>query len=296
MKEKRVCLKKNWVGTSPTTKKRILIAGKGSYIGEKIKKYLQSEPNWYEVDMLDTVKWIPRVEDFRGYDVVINVAGIAHIKETSSNKEMYYRINRDLCIEMAKTAKLAHVSQFVLLSSMSVYGKVVGHITSDTEPNPISAYGDSKLQADKCVLNLMDDTFLVAVLRPPMVYGENCKGNYQILRKCAINLPIFPNIKNKRSMIFIGNLCEFIKNIIDEKREGIFFPQNDQYVCTYEMVKIIAQENGKSIVGTKIFNSLIGFLKINVFEKVFGNLTYEKVDCVNKFSFEDSIKVSEKKI
>lgn len=88
-------------------------------------------------------------EMFRGYDVVFNAAGIAHRKETNENRSLYYEINRDLAVEIAKAAREASVQQFIHLSSMSVYGKVTGIIRKEDIPYPDSAYGESKLSADE---------------------------------------------------------------------------------------------------------------------------------------------------
>ena len=273
--------------------KRVLITGKGSYIGESVKSYLLEFPEKYSVEILDTIGWNPKEFDFTNYDVVFNAAGIAHIKETKKNRHLYYEVNRDLAINIAKAAKKAGVKQYILLSSMSVYGLVVGHINKSTVPHPRNSYGDSKLQADEAIQKLVDDSFIFTCLRPPMVYGKNCKGNYQTLRKYAVKFPVFPNYNNQRSMIYIGNLCEFVKNVIDDEMKGLFFPQNAEYSNTSEIVRLIAESNGKKIKLIKLFNWIIKLFPITVLQKVFGNLTYDKVDIVSLYSFPDSIVLTE---
>ena len=274
--------------------KKILITGAKSYIGESFKDFLSSESNNYIVEIKDTIGWEPTLSDFLGYDVVFNVAGIAHIKETSKNKHLYYDINRDLVIKIAKFAKEAKVKQFILLSSMSVYGLLTGYITKTTPEKPSNSYGDSKAQADKIIRALEDKNFKFVCLRPPMVYGKNCKGNYQTLRKFALITPIFPDYGNERSMIYIGNLCYFIKEMIDKECRGLFFPQNYDYVRTSEMVRLIAECHERTVKQTKIFNWILKFMKKSIIRKVFGDLTYEKVDLVNNFSFYESIKMTER--
>lgn len=276
--------------------KKILITGANSYIGDSVKEYLIQEPENYSVDIKDTINWTPKSSDFIGYDVVFNVAGIAHIKETSKNRHLYYEVNRNLVIKIAKAAKKAGVQQFILLSTMSVYGLTVGHIKKDTPVHPTNAYGKSKAQADMIIKKLEDDSFRFACLRPPMVYGKGCKGNYQGLRMFAIKSPIFPNYANERSMIYIGNLCEFIKNIIEQNSRGIFFPQNENYVCSSKMVELIAKSNDRHIYLTGLFNWAIKILKLNMINKVFGSLTYEPVDLVSKYGFDESIRLTEKRI
>lgn len=274
--------------------KRILITGAGSYIGECVKEHLMQYPDLYSVDIVDTMCFEPVPDAFKGYDVVFNVAGIAHIKETKENKPLYYKVNRDLIVRIAKAAKAADVKQFILLSTMSVYGMTTGHITKKTRPHPVNAYGRSKLLADIAIKKLSDDSFKFACLRPPMVYGKGCKGNYQLLRKFALISPVFPEYKNERSMIYIGNLCEFVKDCIDRERAGLFFPQNSEYVCTTDMVKDIAEANGKKIAIVKGFSLLIKLCPLNLVKKVFGDLTYDKVDVVKMAGFRKSILLCEK--
>ena len=115
-----------------------------------------------------------------------------------------------------------------------------------------------------------------------MIYGPGSKGNYQQLVKLANKLPIFPDVKNERSMLHIDKLSEFIKERIDAQDSGVFFPQNDQYVRTSHMVRDIAQENGKKIYLFSYMNwaiRLLGYVpgKIGrLTNKAFGNLVYEK--------------------
>lgn len=260
--------------------KRVLITGKDSYIGTSFINWVKEKhPGEFATEELDMIDGTWKEKDFSGYDAVFHVAGIAHQKETKENAPLYYQVNRDLAIETATKAKEAGVKQFVILSTMSVYGTNVGKIRKGDKPSPRSHYGRAKWQADKVIERMADKTFRVAVLRPPMVYGEGCKGNYQLLKKFALKSPVFPNYGNQRSMVKIDVLCEFVAELIQKGKGGLYFPQNLDYVCTTEMVKQIAEENGKSIWTTKLFNPFIKLalkMKIGMIEKVFGDLTYEK--------------------
>ncbi|NLB61560.1 MAG: NAD-dependent epimerase/dehydratase family protein [Clostridiales bacterium] len=274
--------------------KRILITGKDSYIGTSVEKWLMKEPDKYQIHTIDMQNETWRDHDFSPYYVVFHVAGIAHIKETRENEHLYYRVNRDLAYDTAQKAKQDGVDQFIFLSSMSVYGIHNGIIKVDTPTKPINAYGKSKLEAEQLIIELQDQMFKIALLRPPMVYGKNCKGNYQKLAKFALRTPIFPDIDNKRSMIYIDNLSEFVKLLIDKKWGGIFVPQNAEYVRTSEMVELISKAHGKQIVMTKLFNTIIRLININVFNKLFDDMIYDKsmseyeVD-YEACSFEESI-------
>ena len=256
--------------------KKILITGANSYIGTSFEKWVAQWPDKYSVDTVDMIDGTWKEKDFSGYDVVFHVAGIAHIKETKKNAELYYKVNRDLAYEVAQKAKCDGVKQFIFLSSMSVYGIENGVINRNSPLNPKTNYGKSKLQAERLIEPLKDNEFKIAILRPPMIYGKGCKGNYPRLARLAVKTPVFPKIKNQRSMIYIDNLCEFVRLIIEDCAEGVFFPQNSEYVCTSEMVRIIAEIHGKKVWLTRIFNPLLSLLKFGNVNKVFGSLTYEK--------------------
>ena len=280
--------------------KRVLITGKNSYIGTSLENWLMREPDKYKVDTVDMKDGSWKEKDFSSYDVVFHVAGIAHIKETSDNQNLYYKVNRDLAYETAQKAKQDGVEQFIFLSSMSVYGIEQGVIDKNTPLTPNSAYGKSKIEAEKLINKLQDDSFTVATLRPPMVYGKGCRGNYPRLVGLALKTPIFPKVDNKRSMIYIDNLSEFVKRLIDNRSGGLFFPQNADYVNTSEMVRIIAEVHGKRVVMTKLFNPLLRLLNVSTVNKVFGDLVYDMsmsnyVSDYRVCGFRESIKKTEQR-
>lgn len=258
--------------------KRILIAGKASYVGTSFAKWASQWPEKYQVDTLDT-KGDWKSKNFESYDVIFSVAGIAHVNAKKKMEPLYYQINRDLTISLAKKAKQEKVKQFIFMSSLIVYGNstpigVKEYITKETVPKPANFYGDSKLQAENGICPLQSEDFNVVILRPPMIYGPGCKGNLPKLAKVAKYSPIFPDIENERSMLYIDNLCEFVRLMIDNEEKGIFFPQNEETVCTTELVKLLSEQQGKKIYKTKLFNPILKLLskKIDYINKVFGNL------------------------
>ena len=271
--------------------KKVLITGANSYIGVSFEKwareYYQSQLAIETIDMIDG-KW--REASFSGYDVVFHVAGLAHAdvgNVTDDVKAKYYEVNTDLAIETCKKARTEGVKQFVFMSSAIIYGDSAPfgkkkRITIDTVPIPSNFYGDSKWQADQGVRSLEDSNFVVTVLRPPMIYGKGSKGNYPTLAKLAKKMPIFPDIDNERSMLFIDNLCEFLCHVMIRKERGIFYPQNDSYTKTSDMVKAIANVTGHKIMVSKAFNWVViiasdlpGKLG-QLANKAFGNLSYEQ--------------------
>lgn len=268
-----------------TEPKRILITGANSYIGISVENWLKKTPNYYIVDTLDMIGDAWREYDFSSYDVVYHVAGIAHAdvgSVTEEQKKLYYQVNTDLAVETAEKAKASGVKQFIFMSSMIVYsGCKEKIITANTQPKPLNFYGDSKWQADQKIRALADEDFKVVVLRPPMIYGKGSKGNYPELAKLASKLPVFPIVKNKRSMLYIENLCQFVKLMIDNEESGVFFPQNAEYTNTSDMVQMIAEVKGHRIVMVPFTNTAVKLMgkvpgKIGgLADKAFGDSAYE---------------------
>lgn len=261
--------------------KNILITGSNSYIGNSLTEWLAKYPNEYNIESISVRDEQWKEKDFSGYDVVFHVAGIAHVSTDPNMEEKYYKVNRDLTINVAKKAKNDGVKQFIFMSSIIVYGDSTAEkrvIDRSTVPTPSNFYGRSKLQAEEGILPLGDDKFNVVVIRPPMIYGRDSKGNYPKLAKAAKLLPIFPNINNQRSMLHIDHLSEFIRLMVENEEKGIFFPQNKEYVNTSEMVKMISEMHGKNMLLTKAFNPIVNGMssRISILNKMFGNLVYDK--------------------
>ncbi len=287
--------------------KKILITGANSYIGTSFENYIKQHDG-YQVDTVDMLDSSWREKKFSGYDCIFHVAGIAHSdygKISEERKALYYSVNTDLAIETAKKAKAEGVKQFIFMSSASVYGNSapIGKkkvITIDSLPSPSNAYGDSKVKAEEGLRLLEDDTFKLVILRPPMIYGENCKGNYPTLSKLANKLPFFPNVSNERSMIYIGNLVEFVKLMVDNEEQGVFFPQNSEYADTSHIIKFIRASNEKK---ARLVKGATWLLKLmshvtGLVNKAFGNLSYdmklsEYKENYRLFALEESIRLTE---
>ncbi len=271
--------------------KKVLITGANSYIGMSFEKYAQAHyASELTVDTIDMIDGSWRKTNFSPYDIVFHVAGIAHAdvgNVSEETKKKYYAINTDLAIETAKKAKAEGIKQFVFMSSAIVYGDsapygVKKRITKDTEPSPANFYGDSKWQADKGIRELESSSFTTTVLRPPMIYGKGSKGNYPTLASMAKKLPIFPNVENERSMLYIENLCEFLCQVMIRGEGGIFWPQNAEYTRTSDMVRMIGDVCGHKVRVSKAWNWAVGLAskcpgKVSgLANKAFGNMSYDQ--------------------
>lgn len=265
--------------------KKILITGANSYIGMSVENHLKQWPESYQVDTVDMIDGSWKERSFAGYDAVFHVAGIVHQEKAKNDPEqaaLYERVNTRLAIETAQKAKSDGVKQFVFMSSASVYGlsapigKVV-MITKDTPLTPVDNYGISKAKAEEGLRALADEQFKLAILRPPMIYGKGCKGNYCTMAKLAKKLPIFPYVNNQRSMLYIENMAEFVRLIADDEAEGIFCPQNNEYTNTSDMVNLIAHANGRGILLLRGFTWALKLLShaTGIVDKAFGSLCYD---------------------
>lgn len=260
--------------------KKILITGTGSYVGESVRKYMLAHGD-YRIDAVDTMGDNWKKADYSQYDVVFHVAGIAHVNADPKMEALYYKVNRDLTIEVAKHAKAAGVKQFIFMSSQIVFHEsqsLKGEVlTKETKENPNGFYGDSKLQAELGIKPLEDENFKVCILRPCMIYGPNAKGNFPRLAKLATKVPIFPCWHNKRSMLYIDNLAEFVKQAIDRQLSGTFYPQNREQSDTVEIIRFFAKETGHKIWITKLLNPFVwlGSFVLQPINKMFATYYYD---------------------
>ena len=348
--------------------KKILITGAGSYVGESVRRYILAASGDYVIDAVDTMGDAWRKADFSKYDVVYHVAGIAHVNADPKMEALYYRVNRDLTIEVAKAAKAAGVKQFIFMSSQIVFHESrslkTEVLTKETKPAPNGFYGDSKLQAEIGLkklrgeslelrdesgklrdesLELKDESgklrgeslerselkgesgklrdesslnqnslssklstlsssesspkMKICILRPCMIYGPNAKGNFPRLAKLATVTPIFPAWHNKRSMLYIDNLAEFVKQAIDRELEGTFYPQNRELADTVEIIRFFAKAAGHRVWITRLFNPLVwlGSFVLQPLNKMFATYYYDPEMSKMEFeyqlvSFEESLK------
>lgn len=281
--------------------KKILITGAGSYVGESVRRYILSTSSDFQIDAVDTMGDNWKNADYSQYDVVYHVAGIAHVNADPKMEALYYKVNRDLTIEVAKHAKAAGVKQFIFMSSQIVFHESQSLktevLTAQTKENPNGFYGDSKLQAELGIKPLEDENFKVCILRPCMIYGPNAKGNFPRLAKLACKTPIFPCWHNKRSMLYIDNLAEFVKQAVLRELSGTYYPQNRELADTVEIIRFFAKAAGHRIWITKLLNPFVwlGSFVLQPLNKMFATYYYDPEMSKTDFdyqlvSFEESLK------
>ncbi len=290
---------------------KILVTGENSYIGNSFCDYIKAVSQ-HTVTKISVRGESWKSMDFSIYDVIFHVAGIAHSdakRISEKQKKLYYKVNTKLTIALAKKAKAEGVKQFIFISSAIVYGNSapVGKtkiITKNTPVSPANCYGDSKVKAEVGLEKLKDDMFSVVILRPPMIYGAGSKGNYPVLAKLARKLPVFPKIRNQRSMCYIGNLVEFVRFMMENEESGIFWPCNKEYSNTSELVKIIAAMHKKKVFLVPRFELILKIMEAisgqnGIVNKACGSLLYKEnlgdyKQEYRKYSLEKSIQQTEK--
>lgn len=273
--------------------KKVLITGANSYVGTNVETWLKKTPELFEVDTVSTFNDEWKQADFTRYDVVFHVAGIAHVDAKKKMEPLYRKVNTGLTLEVAEWAKQHGVKQFIFMSSGIVFRESkslkANVVTPETEPNPNGFYGDSKLQAEIGLHRLESETFKIVILRPPMIYGPNCKGNFMRLAKLGTVTPIFPAFHNKRSMLFIDNLAECVKQIILREESGTFYPQNKELADTVEIAKAFAKLNNHKLHVWRWLNIFvyIGSPFIRSLNKMFADFYY--VPEMSQYDFEYQI-------
>ncbi|MBS6912180.1 MAG: NAD-dependent epimerase/dehydratase family protein [Prevotella sp.] len=285
--------------------KKVMLVGIGGYIGGKFTDYINKNyPDW-QIDAVDSMnrKWADA--DFHGYDAVYNVSGLAHANARHGSEKLYYEVNGQLPIDVATKAKAEGVPMFVQMSSQIVYGDMSGLgedkvITAEIVPSEPTVYGKSKMMAERGLVALVDNSFQVALVRPPLIYSEFARDNFPRLVNFAKKMPVFPKLKNRQSMVYVDNLCELVKLIIEHNQGGVYYPQQECYIETSKIVADIAEAVGNKMWQTRLFNPALRFLsKMPMFDfihKAFGSIVYD-MKMSNHFdgkyrvvSYEESIK------
>lgn len=266
---------------------RILISGENSFIGNSYKRFSTNK----ELSFVSLKKTRPDQVDFGGIDVVIHLAAIVHVTDPISPEE-YRSVNRDLTLSFAENAKRAGVSQFIFMSTSKVYGNYEEGIiwNENSDCRPTDYYGISKLEAEMALKRLNSDSFIVSVIRTPVVYGPGNKANMMKLMKLVRYLPVLPlgDSRNKRYFNYIENLINCIDRIIDTRLPGVFISMDKDSVSTTELVKYIAESLDRKILLIRI-PVFIRRLMIKVYpekiEQLFGSCLFDNTITKNRLNY-----------
>ena len=244
-------------------KKEILITGAKGYIGRNfIKKY----SNKYFLNMVSLSSGDN--PDLSKTTTVLHLSALVHQTKVLPDKH-YFDINTIQTVKLAKKAKGDGVKHFIFYSTIGVYGThgyfgdQTNTLSETSNCHPTIAYGKSKLLAEKEIFSLEDNQFKVTVIRPPIVYGEDCPGNVKKLRNLIKLFPILPfdYTDNKRSMISIENLLSFTEVVIDKQITGILIPQDKNQYSIKQIIEMISSDLNKKVFLFKFPKPLLYLLK-----------------------------------
>jgi len=257
---------------------RILITGANSFVGTN---YIKSSIH-KEISEISLFQNNPEQIDFTGYDVVIHLVAIVH-QSRRIKDDKYFKINRDLCLEVAEHARNGGVKQFIFLSTVKVYGEFIpnsGPWNEDSSCLPEDSYGKSKYEAEVALRKMETTNFIVSIIRTPLVYGVGVKANMLSILRLVDKFPILPlaKVNNKRSFTSAENLVAFIDRIIERRASGIFIAMDEKPLSTTDLVYLISRylnkrvflfrmpefivEAGKSLI-PKIFDRLYGSFEMD---------------------------------
>jgi len=274
---------------------KILVTGSNGYLGSSFINQYSDKHDFQKFSLLS--QKLEKI-NFNSIDIILHCAALVHQKVEHSY-EKYHEINVEYPLKLAKLAKQNGVKQFVFISTIAVYGEENESLDENTICNPITPYGKSKLEAEKELLKLNDNNFVVSIIRPPMIYGKDAPGNIDSLVKLVKKLPIIPlgGIENKRSFISIQNLCHLVDVAIDQQKAGIFLASDDEPLSTTRLIELIAKNLDKKVYLIKIpfFETLLKVAKPSFHKRLYGSLevdnsiTKEKLNLKNRYSVEEGI-------
>lgn len=276
----------------------ILLTGSNGFIGSYFKNH------YSHIHQIATFSFLNESLDnldLKATAVVVHLSAVVHQMGWVS-KEDYEKINVTQTLELAKKAKQSGVKHFIFMSTVKVYGEETRSVyREDSVCTPEDEYGNSKLKAEEELQKLADDTFKVSIIRTPIVYGKGVKANILNLINLVNRVPILPfaNIHNRRSMVYVGNLCAIINRIIEVGKSGIFLASDERALSTTEFVQLIASALNKKVflLSVPFFPLLLKKIKPSFYKRLYKNLevdntfTKKELEFSNPYSVEEGIKL-----
>jgi len=277
---------------------KLLITGSTGFVG---RYFINKYKDKYKIKSFSFLKNDFNTLDCGDVDIVFHLSALVHQMGGASAKE-YERVNVTQTLKLAKKAKGSGVKHFVFMSTVKVYGEETEYKYSENSIcNPDDEYGKSKLRAELELQKLEDENFKVSIIRTPIVYGYGVKANIKNLVNLVNKVPILPfgGIENKRSMVYIGNLCHLVDVVVEQKKAGIFLASDNEPLSTTKLIELIAKNLNKKVYLIKIpfFESLLKLVKPSFHKRLYGSLevdnsiTKEKLDLKNPYTIEEGIKL-----
>ena len=253
----------------------ILLTGANGSVGSYFKD------NYYDKYNISTFSFLHdnlKNLNLSNINIIIHLSALVH-QMGAVNTDQYKKVNLTQTLDLAKKAKENGVKHFIFISTISVYGIEVGTINENSICKPITDYGRSKYEAELALQQLEDNDFKISIIRPPIVNGYNAPGNMKSLINLVSKIPLLPfaNIQNKRSMIYIGNLCHFIDVICEQQKSGVFLVSDKKSISTTKLIELIAKAQDKKtyLVQIPFFEALLKLIKPSFYKRLYESLEIE---------------------
>lgn len=258
---------------------RIAVTGANGFVGQSLCPYLQQKLDADLVTLTRNPSVINAqqlgfsatddelIANLSKIDCLIHLAARAHTNQ--STVADFERDNIALSARIARLCVAANIPRLIYLSSIKVNGNSTSErapFSADELPQPEDIYGQSKLASEQTLKQHLANTKTqLVIIRPPLVYGDNNKGNLQSLEKlidAGFPLP-FGNIKNQRDLVSIENLCALIALTIShpDAANETFLISDGIVRNTKEIVQLLATRQGKHAVFFNIPNGIFNLVK-----------------------------------
>lgn len=275
---------------------KLLLTGSRGFVGSY---FIDKYKDRYDIKTFSFLNDDFAFLDCSDVDVVFHLSALVHQMGGASIAK-YEEVNVTQTLHLANIAKDSGVKQFVFMSTVKVYGEETDiAYNENTICKPEDEYGKSKLKAEKLLQELEDENFKVSIIRTPIVYGYGVKANIKNLVSLVSKVQVLPfgGIKNNRSIVYIGNLCHMIDEIIVQKKAGVFLASDDEPLSTSKLIELIAKSLDKKVylIRVPFFESLLKLLKPSFHKRLYGSLevdntlTKKKLSLTNPYSVEEGI-------
>ncbi len=251
---------------------RLLLTGATGFIGSS---FYATYHDRFEIETFSFRNALSTLT-INNIDTLIHLSALVHQMDGAAEIS-YHEVNVLKTIALAKKAKESGVKQFIFMSSVKVYGEEseTPYIES-TPTHPKDPYGQSKLDAENALLALTDETFMVSIIRTPVVYGEGVKANIFKLIQLTDKYSYLPfgGIDNRRSMVYVGNLTHLISEIILQQKSGIFLACDEHPFSTTDLIHSIAKALDKKcfLFSSQLLRRTLRFLKPQLYQRLYKSL------------------------
>lgn len=271
---------------------KILLSGATGFIGANFKSRYTHK---YEIIPYSFRHSSVARLDLNNIDTVIHLGAIVH--QPKATKEIYDEINIRKTLEFCQKSKVSGVKHFIFMSTIAVHNEALVDLHEISDELPATLYGESKLKTEKQLKALEDEHFKISIIRAPMVYGYNAPGNIKSLMHLIDKVAILPfgGISNKRSFVYVGNLCAMIDCIIQKRQSGVFLASDDKALSTTQLIESIAKAKKKSCYLFKLpfFAEFLRWIKPALYKRLFESLEVDNTQTKKVLGFENPYSIQE---